>query len=44
MSKESGTLFGVTRDGAQVRELTLDNGLLSCQIITFGAALRAPAA
>ena len=41
MSKELGTLFGTTRDGARVRELALDNGLLSCRIITFGAALRA---
>lgn len=40
MSKEFGTLFGVTQSGEEVRELTLDNGVLSCKIITFGAALR----
>lgn len=41
MSKEYGTPFGVTKDGAEVRELSLDNGVLSCRIITLGATLRA---
>lgn len=41
MSKEFGTPFGVTRNGEQVREVTLDNGVLACRVITFGAALRA---
>lgn len=40
MSKEFGKLFGVTRGGEEVRELTLDNATLTCSIITFGAALR----
>lgn len=33
--------FGRTKDGHEVEVLTLDNGVLSCEIITFGAALRA---
>lgn len=33
--------FGITSAGETVELLTLDNGLLSCEIITFGAALRA---
>ncbi len=33
--------FGVTSKGEPVELLTLDNGTFSCQIITFGAALRA---
>ncbi len=40
MSKVSGTPFGVTKKGEEVRELTLDNGTISCKIITFGAAVR----
>lgn len=32
--------FGHTRDGRAVESLTLDNGILSCDVITFGAALR----
>ena len=32
--------FGTTAAGEPVELLTLDNGVLSCQIITFGAALR----
>ncbi len=32
--------FGATSGGEAVELLTLDNGLLSCQILTFGAALR----
>ena len=33
--------FGTTSAGEPVEVLTLDNGRLSCEIITFGAALRA---
>ena len=33
--------FGITRSGEPVEQLTLDNGRLSCQILTFGATLRA---
>lgn len=40
MSKAFGKPFGVTKNGEEVRELSLDNGVLSCGIITFGAALR----
>ena len=40
MSKIFGKPFGVTGGGEEVRELTLDNGVLSCGIITFGAAVR----
>ncbi len=40
MSKDIGTPFGVTKEGEEVRELTLDNGAISCKIITFGAAVR----
>ena len=32
--------FGTTRSGEPVELLTLDNGRLSCQILTFGATLR----
>ena len=32
--------FGTTRSGEPVDLLTLDNGRLSCQILTFGATLR----
>lgn len=35
-----GAYFGATRQGEEVRELTLDNGVLSCGILTFGAAVR----
>lgn len=41
MNKESGTPFGVTKNGEEVRELTLDNGVLSARVITFGGTLRA---
>lgn len=40
MSKEFGVPFGVTKNGEEVRELKLDNGVLSCGIITFGGAVR----
>ncbi len=40
MSETAGIPFGVTKEGEPVRELSLDNGLLSCKIITFGATLR----
>lgn len=39
MSQEFGVPFGVTKDGEEVRELTLDNGVLSARIITFGGTL-----
>ena len=41
MSKEFGTPFGVTKHGEEVREVTLDNGVLAAKVITFGGALRA---
>ncbi len=34
------TPFGTTRCGEDVQLLSLDNGTLSCQILTFGATLR----
>lgn len=40
MSKVFGKPFGVTKGGEEVRELILGNGVLSCGIITFGAAVR----
>ena len=40
MSAPSRRLFGHTKDGLAVEAITLDNGILSCDIITFGAALR----
>ena len=41
MNNEFGTPFGVTKHGEPVRELKLDNGILSAKIITFGGTLRA---
>lgn len=41
MSNLSRRSFGFTRDGSPVELLTLDNGILSCEILTFGATLRA---
>ena len=40
MEKQFAVPFGTTRDGEQVQELILDNGVLSCGVLTFGAALR----
>lgn len=40
MSKEFGVPFGITKSGEEVRELTLDNGVLEVKIITFGATVR----
>ena len=40
MLNSSRQLFGYTKDDLAVETLTLDNGILSCDIITFGAALR----
>ena len=40
MSNSSRCLFGHTKDGRAVEILILDNGVLSCEVITFGAALR----
>lgn len=40
MNKKFGTPFGVTKNGEEVRELTLDNGILSAKVITFGGTLR----
>lgn len=40
MSNPSRRLFGHTKDGLEVEAITLDNGILSCDVITFGAALR----
>lgn len=41
MSDLSRRFFGRTGTGVEVECLPLDNGLLSCEVITFGAALRA---
>ena len=38
MTTASRQPFGTTHHGQPVELLTLDNGTLSCQIITFGAA------
>ena len=35
------TSFGVSRDGVPVEQYTLRQGALSCDILTYGAALRA---
>ncbi|MDM8239338.1 aldose epimerase family protein [Pseudoflavonifractor phocaeensis] len=40
MSNSYRRPFGHTKDGSAVEILTLDNGILSCEVITFGAALR----
>lgn len=32
--------FGRTKDGFEVEAIALDNGVLSCEVITYGAALR----
>ena len=32
--------FGIARDGRAVDEITLDNGILRCSLLTYGAALR----
>ena len=32
--------FGITAGGEEVSAITLDNGVLSCQILTYGAILR----
>ena len=32
--------FGTTRDGRAVEEILLDNGVLRCSLLTYGAALR----
>ena len=40
MSDSSRRIFGHTKDGRTVEALALDNGILACEVITFGAALR----
>ena len=40
MNQPSRRIFGTTRHGDPVELLTLDNGAIACQILTFGAALR----
>ena len=40
MSNFSRRFYGYTKEGFTVEALTLDNGILSCEVITFGAALR----
>lgn len=40
MNQPSRTPFGTTRSGEPVELLTLDNGTISCEILTFGATLR----
>ena len=32
--------FGKTAEGIPVKEITLDNGILSCSVLTYGAVLR----
>lgn len=32
--------FGITSSGETVSQITLDNGVLSCQVLTYGAILR----
>lgn len=41
MSEKFGAPFGVTKNGEEVRELTLDNGVLTAKVLTFGGVLRA---
>lgn len=41
MVEPFGVRFGTTNSGEEVRELTLDNGMLCCKVITFGGAVRA---
>ena len=40
MNQSSRCPFGTTRGGEPVVLLTLDNGTISCEILTFGATLR----
>ena len=40
MGREFGAPFGVTKNGEEVRELTLNNGVLTAKVITFGGVLR----
>lgn len=40
MNQSSRCPFGTTRVGEPVELLTLDNGTISCEILTFGATLR----
>ena len=40
MSKVFGMPFGITKNGEEVQELTLDNGVLEVKVITFGATIR----
>lgn len=40
MNQSSRCPFGTTRGGEPVELLTLDNGTISCEILTFGATLR----
>ena len=40
MLNSSRQLFGYTKDDLAVETLTLDNGILSCDVMTLGAALR----
>jgi len=40
MSDTSRRIYGRTQDGLDVEAVTLDNGILACEVITYGAALR----
>lgn len=40
MNHPSRQPFGITQKGEPVEQLTLDNGTISCEILTFGATLR----
>lgn len=40
MNMEFGTPFGAAKNGEEVRELTLDNGVLAAKVLTFGGVLR----
>ncbi len=40
MSEELERSFGVTKNGEEVRELTLNSGVLTVKLLTFGGAVR----
>lgn len=40
MLTPSIAVFGMTASGEEVSQITLDNGTISCQVLTYGAVLR----
>ena len=40
MQTPSVTTFGMTSDGKEISQITLNNSKLSCQVLTYGAILR----